>query len=696
MFQNDGRRKLRIFYIFLHFFPILKWNRMHYISLRLKDERLRMKKISYATLAGSDGGITVLKYKHWLYTAGGDTLCVYDVRDAESPRLIRRMHGFGDGRQLAESNGRLYLTARCFGLWILSLENPASPKILCRFDTVELATGIAATGNYVFVTHRIFGIEILDCSDPAHPKHCSMIRTQEAQSAVFQNGLLYVGEWGTGQLLVLDVSDPYRPVVRSVSDLGGYGDGLAVSETLCCAATGLNRKGTVTTSLGGDGHGLDLFRLSPDGKPEHLSRLDFPRLKVKTNDFWTVRLAGNTAFVADTHNGMFQVDVSDPENPVCTGRLELPGVSRMDDQGGKRVLISVPDCVGGIAPGDRVVYVIGQKTGLHVAKISEADDGAQAHSAPFDFRTGSGCAESFVVPSGFRACGLGGQVRRVFPEEARSRLFAACSHAGLKILKMTSAGAECVYTHPVRCSYDVAVRDGLVYSAEGMDGVAVYSAKDDSLHELGRFIPRGRILQLLRLSGDGRFAICGCRDGILRFLDVSDPAHIRPVRRHLHGGLLYGDTMPESDLHGLFPVIWPYAGLAWYDLSGEKPEIVRNDRSTHPVGQCEGITCWNGCFLITTLKKTFRLLDPSDCGRTWSEIPSACSGVPSVDGDIAAFSHRRNGDVAVYRMDRKNRSAKQIVSRSLQGLSGTPDRVVFYHGRMVIPCGYQGLLIENA
>jgi len=650
-----------------------------------------MEIIPYSTVSGSCGGIAVLKIGDYLYAAGGDILCVYDVSDADSPVLIRRMHGFGDGRQLAAGNGRLYLTARCFGLWILSLENPAAPKVVCRFDTIELATGIAVSGDFVFVTQRVFGVEILDCSNPAHPKHCSMIRTEEAQSAVFRDGLLYVGEWGVGQLLVLDVSNPYRPFIRSISGLGGYGDGLAVSGDLCCAATGLNRKGAAVVDSGGDGHGIDLFRLSPDDAPVHLSRLDFPRLMIKTNDFWTVRISGKTAFVADTHNGMFQVNLSDPCNPVCTGRLELPLISRLDVQGGALVRVSVPDCVGGVAIGKGVLYVIGQKTGLHLARIPEADEVETGRSAPYEFRPGS--RELSSSPSGFQAYDLGGQVRRVFSDEKHSRLFVACSHAGLKILKMTDSGAECVDTKEIRCSYDVAYHDGRVYSAEGMDGLAIYAADGDRLRELGRFRPRGRILQLIRLSGNGRFAVCGCRDGILRFFDISDPAHIRPVRRHLHGGLLYGDTMPESDHNDIMPILWPYAGVAWYDLSGRKPKIAYNDCVTHPVGYGEGITWWNGSFLMTTQKRTFRLLDPANCGRTWTEIRNGCSGVPSANGNIIAFAHRRNGDVRVYRMSRRH--AELIAERSIAGISGTPDRVVFYRGRMLIPCGHQGLLIER-
>ena len=652
-----------------------------------------MDRISYSTVTGSKGAIAVLKVGNYLYTAGGDTLCVYDVSRADKPRLLRSLSGFGAGRQLAASNGKLYLTARNFGLWILSLQDPASPKRICRFDTIELATGIAVSGDFVFVTERIFGIEVIDCSDPFHPRHCSMIRTDEAQSACFSNGLLYAGEWGSGKLSVIDISNPYKPRIRSQHDLGGYGDGVAISGDICCAATGLNRKGLKdsTSSLHGDGHGLDVFHLSEDGEPRHLARLDFPVLNVKSNDFWSVAIAGKSAFVADTHNGVFQVDISTPEKPRCVGHIELPTVSRFDAREGGRVLISVPDCAGGVAIGNGVLYVVGEKSGLHLAKIGEADATQIRQPEPYKFLNGKRAIEA---PSGFLSYELGGQVRRVSADEKNERLFVASSHAGIKILKLAGKDIQVIGEKAVKSSYDVLYRDGKLYSAEGTDGFAVYAVEGDTLRELGRFRRRSIIFQLIRLSGNGRFAVCGGRDGLLRFLDISDAGNIRMVRRHLHGGLLYGDTMPETDHNDIMPIIWPYSGITWYDFSGDKPKILYNDCKNRSAGQREGITWWNGYFLLSTAGKSFRLLNPADCGRTWTEIPDGCSGVPSANGNIIAFSNRRNGDLQVYRMTKS--SAELIVDRSFSDISGTPDRVVFYHGRMIIPCGYQGLLTENA
>ena len=535
--------------------------------------------IPFTIVPGSAGCIALARSGSYLYTAGGDRLSVYDISRPDHPKLCWRRSGFGNGRQLAAAHGRLYLTAREFGLWILDLADPARPRVISRFDTVELATGIAVAENTVFVTERIYGVEIIDVTDPARPRHLSLIRTPEAQSAAYSDGRLYVGDWGVGRLTVIDVRDRSNPQQLSTAELGGFGDGVAVYGDLCCAATGLNAKSGSETELAGNGHGLDIFRLDENRLPHHLARLNFPLLQVKTNDFWTVRLAGTEAFVADTHNGVFRVDLADPAHPRCTGRMVLPDIIRMDGRATGRVRISVPDCAGDCTVGDGVLYVAAQKSGLLVTSLPGLKPNPP-ESSKVPLLTGRRAPAAI---DGLARVECGGQVRRLALDG--DTLYAACSHAGLQIWHLDGENVKPVGTLPVRCSYDVAVRDGKLYSAEGLDGVAVYDLAVFPPKELGRYKRPNRIFQLCRLTTDNRFALCSCRDGILRILDLTDLSAIRLAYHHLHGGLLYGDSFPEGDRNGLVPVIWPYCGLAWYDLSGPRPKLFRDDRQERSGGQ---------------------------------------------------------------------------------------------------------------
>ena len=645
--------------------------------------------IPFTIVPGSAGCIALARSGSYLYTAGGDRLSVYDISRPDHPKLCWRRSGFGNGRQLAAAHGRLYLTAREFGLWILDLADPARPRVISRFDTVELATGIAVAENTVFVTERIYGVEIIDVTDPARPRHLSLIRTPEAQSAAYSDGQLYVGDWGVGRLTVIDVRDRSNPQQLSTAELGGFGDGVAVYGDLCCAATGLNAKSGSETELAGNGHGLDIFRLDENRLPHHLARLNFPLLQVKTNDFWTVRLAGTEAFVADTHNGVFRVDLADPAHPRCTGRMVLPDIIRMDGRATGRVRISVPDCAGDCTVGDGVLYVAAQKSGLLVTSLPGLKPNPP-ESSKVPLLTGRRAPAAI---DGLARVECGGQVRRLALDG--DTLYAACSHAGLQIWHLDGENVKPVGTLPVRCSYDVAVRDGKLYSAEGLDGVAVYDLAVFPPKELGRYKRPNRIFQLCRLTTDNRFALCSCRDGILRILDLTDLSAIRLAYHHLHGGLLYGDSFPEGDRNGLVPVIWPYCGLAWYDLSGPRPKLFRDDRQERSGGQSEGITCWNGGFLMNGRDGCCRIPDPAG---TLPELICCAGGpirgVPTAGTDGIAFSDRHSGKISFYRFPAPE-VAERVSERCYCLLPGTPDRVLFHRGRMVIPGGHTGLWVER-
>ena len=645
--------------------------------------------IPFTIVPGSAGCIALARSGSYLYTAGGDRLSVYDISRPDHPKLCWRRSGFGNGRQLAAAHGRLYLTAREFGLWILDLADPARPRVISRFDTVELATGIAVAEDTVFVTERIYGVEIIDVADPARRRHLSLIRTPEAQSAAYSDGRLYVGDWGVGRLTVIDVRDRSNPQQLSTAELGGFGDGVAVYGDLCCAATGLNAKSGSETELAGNGHGLDIFRLDENRLPHHLARLNFPLLQVKTNDFWTVRLAGTEAFVADTHNGVFRVDLADPAHPRCTGRMVLPDIIRMDGRATGRVRISVPDCAGDCTVGDGVLYVAAQKSGLLVTSLPGLKPNPP-ESSKVPLLTGRRAPAAI---DGLARVECGGQVRRLALDG--DTLYAACSHAGLQIWHLDGENVKPVGTLPVRCSYDVAVRDGKLYSAEGLDGVAVYDLAVFPPKELGRYKRPNRIFQLCRLTTDNRFALCSCRDGILRILDLTDLSAIRLAYHHLHGGLLYGDSFPEGDRNGLVPVIWPYCGLAWYDLSGPRPKLFRDDRQERSGGQSEGITCWNGGFLMNGRDGCCRIPDPAG---TLPELICCAGGpirgVPTAGTDGIAFSDRHSGKISFYRFPAPE-VAERVPERCYCLLPGAPDRVLFHRGRMVIPGGHTGLWLER-
>ena len=245
-----------------------------------------------------------------------------------------------------------------------------SPLLLNHYDTVEFATGIELSGNVLFAAHRNFGVELIDISDPAKPRHLSLVRTGEAQSLVARNGYLYVGVWAEAKLVVVDVQNPQQPKITAKLPLDGYGDGVDVAGNYVYVATGHHSKSKEHKKPGdpgfGAGHGLEVFKIDDPAQPVFVSRVKFPPLYEIGNDMWGVTIANKHAFVADTWNGIFVVDIADPENLKIVARCKPP--AKNPDARSKKGTRG--NFIGGLAVIKDHIFMAGGYSDLHVVKAA--------------------------------------------------------------------------------------------------------------------------------------------------------------------------------------------------------------------------------------------------------------------------------------------------------------------------------------
>lgn len=640
--------------------------------------------IPFRPVPGSVGAAAVCGDGSFLYLAGNGKLQVFDVRtDPRSPQKTGEASGLPgwECRQIIVHRGYAYVTARNRGLWIVDVRDPANPRNAGSFDTAELATGIEAAGDALFVTLRVFGVQIFDISDPVRPKHVNLYRTFEAQSAFCADGVLAVGDWGNSSVLLLDVSDPANPRQLSKIELDGFGDGVYIQDKTLYAATGHHaRKGTWKERFGA-GHGVELFDISDPRKPVRTGGVKFPKFYALGNDFWTPRRAGKWLAVADTHNGMFLVDIRNREKPQVAGSLKLPNVKNGNQE--------VADCVGGIVPGRGVIYVAGVKTGLYVADVPGSLPEAPRKET-LSFRS----APSPLTVPGFTRYDCGGMVRRA--AASGKFLYVAASDAGLKIFHDAGQGLREIGSVPGNRIYDVAVAgDLLVTVGDGFVLTAYRILKDGLLRKLGEL--RSRIpMQVVHLYANGTVAAVSGGTGRVNFIDLHDPA--KPVLKNFYPEkrILYCDAFPESALQGLVPVNTHGAGLSWYRL-GDGGAVREKSIDSVKFRQMDGITALKDRFLIPSPKGGYYLLNPGDFGESGlrnafrADVP--VSGIPVRDGGSRiAFSHRRNGTVTVFDASEPEK-LKHV--RTVDFLPGTPDRVVFINGKMVVPAGFSGLFTEQ-
>ena len=626
-----------------------------------------------------------------LYVAAGTALTVLDVSNPLKPVRLGEFEGVDNRRQLVVRNGFAYLVSRETGLRIIDCTDPYRPRLRSRFDSVEFATGIEVVGRTAFLSERINGIEVVDVSDPDAPAHVAIHKTAESQSCRYWNGYLYSGEWGAGEVSVFDMRD-----LRDIRKVGsvplrGFGDGLDICNGHLYCSTGHDAKHTATTgdAAVGAGRGLDVFALDDPARPRHVGRVDFPRFKPRNDDYWTVRVSGRTAFCADSHNGLFAVDVGDPSAPRVVDRFCVPDAAHP----------TWPSAaISSLAVGRGCLYVTVAQGGLFVVPVDGVSPVPVAKGCE---PSGVGSRADYPTdPDEFAA------YRPAESGQARTAavrgdvVYAAFGDAGLHVLRVDKTGAiRLLGRLPGRKVYDCCWMGDCLLTAEGTDGFALYRiAGEAEFKELARR-PRLSASETVACwvwAYPGNLAVLSGRNGPLHFVGLDKNGAFGESRSEFRFSCQWDKYFADCPLGGRLPVVQPGRSLIWLDLSGAKPVETGRDTTLKPK-QTNGVCRFDDSRFLVMEGRGYAFVT-SDGARTGeqgllpkSDVAMRGGGVPRSDGRFVMLTARSVKCAALY--DFGDRRQPKMVR--FWRLSGNPDAAAFCNGRVVIPAGHQGLLVSR-
>ncbi len=624
-----------------------------------------------------------------LYCGSGRYIYALDTStNPTNPTVLSSVEIFGLVRQMTVQNGVLYATSRESGAWIIDVSNPKNIKLITRYDTVELATGVEVAGDVLFLGTRQNGVECVDVSDPANPVHIRMEKTHESQSVTYRNGILYSGEWRKHCVSVIDAKDMANLKTLKTVNLQGFGDGVWTYGNYLYVATGqhLGDESLPYEKRRGMGHGMEIFDISDPVNPKHISRIGFDFCHMSANDLWTPRpcSGGKYVAVADTYNGFYIVDAHNYENLSISTKLSF---TREDN--GKAVPVT------SLAIGKGVIYIsVFDGLGFYALVCPEVYPDVKEKGVPptnanyrYDYSTSETSKfhawrpESKAPVRGLAAKG--------------SLLYAACSYGGLAILQQKKSGEVKLLGYgPMKFAGDVKVEGDILWVAEGFDGLAAY--------KIGRGAKIELIARYKDFFNDGSNVACqwvftptsniiaaGPRTGKYYYLDVSNLPEIRCL-----GHVGYGpgwDKYPsnKADTKGWYPSVRNRAGIMWLDLNAEKLVQVKDD-SIKPYLTAGICLFRNDTFLTCTEGSMYTF--SSDKGSAKHIAKGGFNGIPVWDGaDKVALTFRINRKITM--VEYKEGGTPRILWS--EDTSGYPETSIFWNGKLAVPCGYQGLLIEK-
>jgi hypothetical protein len=398
-------------------------------------------------------------------------------------------------------------------------------------------------------------------------------------------------------------------------------------------------------------------------------------------DFWSVTVSGDYAFVADTHNGVFVVDVSNPRDPFFVAHRQLGYLRRR----------GCHDPVGGVALGKGTIYVPGIYSDVHVmaAPALAVTPEPESDTPPVIAPHGLESSERYRI---YRP---EGQVHAVAC--ADDKAIVAAGSAGLHMVQLRPEIQKIGEQATEGFAMDVKMLGDYVYVAEGRGGLSIWRYQPgSSLILAGRYRARRATVRQVVIPPPGTYALLHVGASYLHVVDISNPSNATCVLRDTHVGLLVGDQIADGLLESRYAcVFWHVSGLHWYDLREGSQPAYTGDSYPYRIGAQNGIAFLEHQALVTYQGKYF-LLDREET-RPPDELPQYgveghdLVGKPCIFGDRLYVSNRSEGVVSV--LDISDLKAPKLVD-SLE-LEGNPGRIVVYADMALIPAGVQGLLVRE-
>ncbi len=593
-------------------------------------------------------------------------LVIADVSDPAAPEIIGTCDTWmafdvALGEPGTRQAGYAFVADRYGGMQVIDVTDPRAPRLVTTYDALEFVTDVELAGDLLLLPCRAHGTEVVDVSDPETPRHLGFARTGESQGVVVQGSYAYVGVWAESKLAIVDISNPCLPEIVVRHDLHGYGYGLTIKGNHVYVAHGHHDR-TMGEAGREDGHGFDVIDVSDPSAPKTIAVIKTPKYYVGGPDSWQCQISGNHLFLADGLNGLYVFDITDPAHPVPVAYRDTPGYAH------------------NLAIGDGVVYVADAKGGLQIVRAEglaqgEDRDHGDVPAAP---------AARGALASEWPTYVPGTQVRSVATDAEYAYL--ASGDQGLEVVLPGDQLQRVGHLPTLGIAYDVALRDGLAWVADGPGGVTLVDVSDPRAPRMLLEFAEGRFAREVALFGDRLIVLHG--NANIDVYDITNPASpaLEGQLRLVHFGKQVADTL----LGGRYLLVANGFGLRIIDLEGEDgPTLVAKHQTRDDGFYLKGIAL-HGSTLVAAGHRTIATFQMADA-NTLTEVGRVRTDLDpmhvTMRGDEAWCTSETGGGLVVVDV---SDPAQPRVVREIQ-MPGHTRRVAFSGAGTLVADGFAGM-----
>lgn len=460
----------------------------------------------------------------------------------------------------------------------------------------------------------------------------------------------------------------------------------------------------------GQGNGMDIFDITDPRNPIWLSTTNIDgRYYYASEDFWDVTVSvdaqGNRyAYYMDTYNGVYIFNVNDPTAPVRLAHITV----RIPTSSSKYFALShsgrdtilpydqaeyAQDAIASIYVEDGVIYLAGNKTGLHIWQSDSMLQKTEENEISEPIVNGAGSIYDFdgSAYEGFFSYVSGTQFYAVAVNNGK--VYAAAGGAGVLVFDQQTMTLEATL-NTQGAAMDVVCYDGRFYVAERTGGLGVYTIEaDGSFTQYLRYTDGQNTVRGVRLSPKGRFAVVQISSNDIYVVNIEDPTTpVRVASSHAATHMYHRNL----ERVGQYVVGWACSGNEyWYDFGEnddyDAPVMVRkvNSSATHMRG---GIVGYGDGQLIAVHNNGYRVYDMESTtprNATLHTIEGiTLAGKPYNHKDqLLILSNRIDGALQIVDI----RDVNNPVVLANIDVTGNPDQAYIDGDWLYVPMGYQGL-----
>ncbi len=250
-------------------------------------------------------------------------LVIYDISDTNILSEIGAFDTPGSLNDIFISADRAYLS--CYTeLQIVDIANPAQPQYLGSYRSSGNPWSVTVNGNTAYLCD-LYSFQILDITDPGHVERIGAIflaKEGNPYGAVVVADLAYVANGWKG-LNIIDIRNPGSPVLAATWPADDSRSYIKISEY----------HGNLYALNPGDG--VDILDISQPLRPTLIKTV-----RISESQIADFRIRDRKLFLATTTNGIWVVDIRDPENPIPVGGAYTPGNALGVDADEHRVYVA--------------------------------------------------------------------------------------------------------------------------------------------------------------------------------------------------------------------------------------------------------------------------------------------------------------------------------------------------------------------